>query len=272
MNVLKDLSYGPHGERNRLDLYLPDSVGRQRPLVVCIHGGGWSGGSKDAYAWMGERLTGLDLAAASITYRFWPQWRCPAAIEDVHRAVRWLRKNAVHYGLDAEHVGAIGGSAGAHLASCLPLMPPPPDPDLPLDLAGVPSRVSCVVDCYGPVDFVAMMTSASAPIIEGFMGASLSPETEAAYRAASPFYFVKPTPPPFLIAHGTEDVGILKGQVPLTISERFAEKLRAAGGEVTLLPLEGAEHGFSGQPDSPHTQAMWAAAVPFFRKHLHHSA
>ena len=74
MKVLEDVSYGPHGERNRLDLYLPDRVGEARPVVVCIHGGGWAGGDKDSYAWLAERFAGIGMAAASITYRFWPEF------------------------------------------------------------------------------------------------------------------------------------------------------------------------------------------------------
>src|SRR4051812_16642855 len=54
--VERDVSYGPH-ERNVMDLYLPDTAkAGPRPLVVCIHGGGWAGGDKRVYAWLGEAL------------------------------------------------------------------------------------------------------------------------------------------------------------------------------------------------------------------------
>lgn len=266
MEILRDIPYGPHGERNMLDLYLPEKAPGPRPLVVCIHGGGWTGGDKSAFGWIGERLAARGIAAASIHYRFWPQWPCPAAMDDAQRAVRWLRKNAATYGLDASRVGAIGGSAGAHLATYLALAPLRDDSDP--ELAGFSSHVGCVVDCYGPVDFMAMMSTASAPIVEGFMGAPLTPETEPAYRAASPMFFVRPVPPPFLIVHGTADVGTQMGQVPLTISERFCEALRRAGGGATLVPLEGGPHGFSGNPESPYAQAMWEVALPFLERHL----
>ena len=266
MRLLKDLSYGPHGERNLLDLYLPEQHAAPLPLVICIHGGGWTGGSKEVYEWLGKRVTDLGMAAASITYRLWPQWRCPAAIDDAQRAARWLRRNAARYGLDLNRFGAMGGSAGAHLASYLGLAQTRDNGDA--ELAGFSSRVACVVDCYGPVDFPAMMASASAPIVEGFMGMPYSAQTEAAYREASPFHLVAPVPPPFLLLHGTEDVGVEKGQVPLSISERFAEKLRQAGGDATLVRLEGAPHGFTARPDSPHALAAWDAAAPFLERHL----
>ena len=266
MKVLRDIAYGPHGPRNMLDVYLPEGGTATRPLVVCIHGGGWRGGDKAAFGWIAERLAARGFVAASITYRFWPDWPCPAAIDDTQRAIRWLRKRAAEYGFDPERVGALGGSAGSHLAAYAAVAPLRDDSDA--ELRGVSSGLQCVVDCYGPVDFVAMMDTASAPLVGGFMGQPLTPETAAEYRAASPFFLVKSVPPPFLIVHGTEDIGVQPGQVPLTISERFREVLRRAGGDATLVPLQGAGHGFSGRPDSPYAQAMWEAAVPFLEKHL----
>jgi acetyl esterase/lipase len=263
---LRDLAYGPHGERNLLDLYLPDESASPRPLVVCIHGGGWAGGGKEAYEWMGRSLAGHGFAAASITYRFWPQWLCPAAMDDAQRAVRWLRRHAAQYRLDPARVGAIGGSAGAHLAAYLGLTETRDNTDP--ELAAYPSRVQCVVDCYGPVDFVAMMNSASAPIVEGFIGKPLTPATEAEYRQASPFHLVPRDLPPFLIVHGALDTGESMGDVPIGVSAAFHEKLRQAGGDSAFIRLETAPHGFSGDPESEHTQRMWAAAVPFLEKHL----
>ena len=266
MKVVRDAAYGPHGERNLLDLYLPDEISSPRPLVVCIHGGGWSGGGKEAYSWMAESLVSNGFAAACITYRFWPRWLCPAAINDAKRAVRWLRANAARLGLDSARVGAIGGSAGGHLASYLGVTGD--GEESTPELAPYSGRVQCVVDCYGPVDFVRMMRSASAPIVEGFMGGPLTAATEPAYRPASPFFLVRPGLPPFLIVHGTRDDGTQPGDVPVEISTAFHEKLREAGADSTLLLLEGAPHGFSGDPASEHTQRMWQTALTFFRKHL----
>ena len=73
------------------------------------------GGDKRVYAWLADGLARRGYAAASVTYRFAPAARAPAQMDDVQRAVRWLRKNAQEYGVDPERVGAIGGSAGGHL-------------------------------------------------------------------------------------------------------------------------------------------------------------
>jgi acetyl esterase/lipase len=265
INIIKDVSYGPHGVRNLMDLYLPQAEAAPLPLVICIHGGGWAGGDKEAYAWLGEAFAQKGFAAVSITYRFAPAWRAPTQMDDVQRAVRWLRKNATRYGLDPERFGAIGGSAGAHLASYLALAETRDNSDP--EPAAYSSRVQCVVDCYGPVDLPGMMRSASAPIVQGFIGKPLEGHEED-YRKASAVSYVGNNPPPFLIVHGTRDVGTSRGEVPIEQSIEFYEKLRKAGSDVTLLKLEGAGHGFSHKSSNQYSQATLAAAIEFFAKHL----
>jgi acetyl esterase/lipase len=263
VRIVTDVSYGPDA-RNVMDLYLPEAPA-PRPLVVCIHGGGWAGGDKRGYAWLAEALARKGYAAASVTYRFAPAHRAPTQMDDVQRAVRWLRKNAERYSIDPKRVGAIGGSAGGHLAAYLALADTRDNGDQ--DLAAYSSRVSCAVDCYGPVDLEAMMSSASAPIVQGFIGKPLE-GNESAYRDASPHFLVKDRPPPFLIVHGALDVGDRRGQVPMEQSVRFHEKLRRAGGDATLLRLDGAGHGFTGNGASRYARETLDAAVAFFDKHL----
>jgi acetyl esterase/lipase len=265
VKTIKDVAYGPHGVRNLMDFYLPPAGTEARPLVICIHGGGWAGGDKSAYAWLGEALARKGFAAVSLTYRFAPTWHAPTQMDDVQRAVRWLRKNAAQYGLDPERFGAIGGSAGAHLTSYLALAETRDNSDP--ELAPFASRVQCAVDCYGPVDLVGMMRSASAPIVEGFLGKPLEGHEEE-YQKASAVSYVKRNPPPFLIVHGTRDMGTSRGQVPIEQSIEFCARLREAGGDVTLLKLEGAPHGFTHRGANPYAEETLAAAIKFFTKHL----
>src|SRR5947209_12678438 len=115
--VEKDLSYGPNGERNTLDLYLPPSE-RPLPLIIWVHGGGWQNGSK-AGGGPALRMAGRGYAVASINYRLSGMATFPAQIEDVKAAVRFLRANARKYNLDPDRFGAWGGSAGGHLVALL---------------------------------------------------------------------------------------------------------------------------------------------------------
>jgi acetyl esterase/lipase len=264
IRIIRDVPYGPHA-RNVLDLYLPEAGRAPRPLVICIHGGGWAAGDKKIYGWLAEGLAREGFAAVSITYRFAPDWRAPAQMDDAQRAVRWLRRNAAEYGLDPQRFGAVGSSAGGHLAAYLALNDTRDNSDP--DLAEYSSRVQCVVDCYGPVNLEAMMASASARIVQNFIGKPLEGNEEE-YRRASPFFHVGQNPPPFLIIHGTRDIGTSPGQVPIEQSIDLHEKLRRAGGQSTLLKLEGAGHGFSGRGGNQFAQETLAAATAFFRKHL----
>src|SRR5436305_738972 len=82
-----------------------------------------------------------------------PKYPCPAAVHDVKAAVRWLRGNAAKYHVDPERIGALGGSAGGHLAQFLGVTGDVRE----FEGEGGPpersSRVACVVNYYGPSDF-----------------------------------------------------------------------------------------------------------------------
>ena len=263
MKVIENLSYGPH-ERHVLDLYFPDGVAGPLPLVVCIHGGGWMSGDKKDYVRQATRLAKAGFAAASINHRYCTEVRSPAQVDDAQRAVRWLRHHAAAYGLDGSRMGATGSSSGGHLSVFLGLT----ETRLHVDdeLAPYSSRVQCVVDCYGPVDMLWIMRSASAPITERFVGKNLSAESVADYLAASPITMVAAPVGPFLILHGELDVGETRGQVPIGMSQRLAELVRAAGGEAEFIMVQGAGHGWD--PEAGEGLKASEAMVAFFQKHL----
>jgi poly(3-hydroxybutyrate) depolymerase len=103
-----------------LDLWLPPDDTGPRPLMIWVHGGGFSSGSRNGFAANASRLAQRGFAVASIDYRLRPN-QTPAeqlaaamdAIDDAQEAVRWLRSRAGIYNLDTARFLAIGGSAGA---------------------------------------------------------------------------------------------------------------------------------------------------------------
>lgn len=266
MKEFKDLSYGPYGEQNLLDLYLPDQSNFPAPLVVLIHGGGWRSGSKSAHEWSARSLAKEGFASASIQYRFWPEWVFPAAVDDAYQAVYWLQNNAARFGIDPERIGFFGTSAGAHISSFLALNTnhscKQNEPCIQ------PINARCVVDCYGPVDFIWMMQTASAELVGGFMGKPLRADTVTDYLSASPTAMIRQNPPPFLILHGTLDTGEKMGDVPIGISLKFAENLKAMGGDVELVVIEGAPHGFMCNSESTFFKQHWPLVLKFLHKHL----
>lgn len=118
VEVMKDLAYGPH-ERHRLDVYT--GVSRRWPtpvpVVVLVHGGGFTGGSKDANAHVGEFFGTLGLVGVVINYRLAPEVKWPAGAEDVGAAVAWVKEHASEFDGDPNKVFVMGISAGAtHVA------------------------------------------------------------------------------------------------------------------------------------------------------------
>src|SRR5262249_16290929 len=146
----------------QLDLAAP-KTGGPFPAVVCLHGGGWRVGSrrelssptrdKDGNPGPSviETIAARGYVAVSISYRFAPGTKFPAPIEDAKTPVRALGGNAKKFDIGPDRIGALGFSAGAHLALLLGTT----DKSAELDGALFPeqdSRVGCVVSFFGPTD------------------------------------------------------------------------------------------------------------------------
>ena len=138
-----------------LDLYLPaEPVRRPIPVIVFLHGGGWSGGTRTTGPDFRRYFAQDGFAMASIEYRLTPSITFPANVEDVRTAVRWLRANARSLALDPDRICLWGTSAGGHLAAVAGLAPRGMfEGNGNLD---VTSAVRCVLDGYGPTKFDAM--------------------------------------------------------------------------------------------------------------------
>ena len=93
-------------------------------------------------------------AVAAINYRFSQHAIFPAQIQDCKAAIRWLRANAQKYGLDSDHFGAWGSSAGGHLVALLGTTAGVKELEGPGGNADQSSRVQAVVDWYGPTDLL----------------------------------------------------------------------------------------------------------------------
>ena len=106
----------PDGQHLQIDIARPKNGGVPFPAILCIHGGGFRAGTRDGYDGMCVNLAQHGYVAATVTYRLSPAYQFPAAVHDCKAAVRWLRANAATYHADPARIGAMGGSAGGHLA------------------------------------------------------------------------------------------------------------------------------------------------------------
>jgi acetyl esterase/lipase len=251
----------PGGEPLALDLARPKMAKALVPAIVCIHGGGFRAGNREYHDQLCIRLAQRGYVAVTVTYRLAPQHQFPAAVHDVKSAVRWLRANAGKYGVDPRRIGATGDSAGGHLALFLGLTGDVKDFEGAdggnLDQS---SRVSCVVDLYGPSDFTKSYGKSvdAAEVLPLFLGGDLK-SARHRHILASPLYWVTPHAAPTLAIHGTKDPYVAYEQ-----AQWIVERLRNADVEAELLTMEGAGHGFKGEDAKRAQEAMFA----FFDKHL----
>lgn len=112
-----DLSYGPWGDWNLLDVYLPKNASHSLPTIVSIHGGGYFYGDKELYSHYGMNLAQRGFGVVNFNYRLAPEHHFPAPLEDTNQVFHWLWRHGADYGLDLNNVFLVGDSAGAQLAS-----------------------------------------------------------------------------------------------------------------------------------------------------------
>ena len=257
VEVVRDLEYTQaKGVSLKLDLYRPTAKpASPMPLVIWVHGGGWSKGTKAGcpVSWLAAK----GYAVASLDFRLLPDHPWPAQIEDPIAALRWLRKESAKYGYDAERSAAMGGSSGGHVVALWGTLTLPAE-----------DKVKAVVDWYGPTDLLTMppnMLSETRPRSELakangalLLGGIVMDQPEKA-KAVSALQQVTKDDVPFLIMHGTADTS-----VPIEQSERLHAALKAASVESTLTQLPGAGHGGK-EFDSAESRALIQA---FLDKHL----
>ena len=242
----------------QLDLWVPGSA-TPPPLVVWIHGGGWMIGDRRQLPetlrpnQLFDALLAAGLAVATIDYRLALEAPFPAQLHDAKAAIRYLRAHADELGIDTRRIGVWGESAGGHLAALVGLTGHRADLEGGIGVVGQSSAVDVVVDWYGPADFTTMPRMSPPPHIAAKLEPAMHTPPEDSLVAgldgparadASPISHVTPEAPPFLLVHGTTD-----WLVPYDQSEQLHAALTAAGVDSRLVPVEGAEHIFTGCDD-----------------------
>jgi acetyl esterase/lipase len=243
------------GASNRfqmLDLYLPKQRADDKPLpvVVFIHGGGWSGGDRKGYGAQAIALASTGkYAAASVGYRLSAEAKWPEQIYDCKAAIRWLRGHARELNIDPDKIGATGGSAGGHLVTLLGVTGGNKELEGSIgEYTSQSSRVTCVVNVCGPTDMAAPLMQGEAaktddPAVSGLLGGKVSEKLELA-RQASPLTYVSADAAPIMTIHGTQDM-----RVNFTNAEKLDAALKKAGATSLLIPMVNAGHGIPFGPE-----------------------
>ena len=174
------------------NLYLPlrsDAT----PVVITIHGGGWSSRSRVDMHAIALKLAKRGYAVFNISYRFAPEYTYPAQLQDVQQALYWVNQSADEYRFDREKISTWGYSSGAHLAA-LAAGIDTTDERLP--------NIRSVVVGGIPADLTQYSGS---PIIIPFIGGDRHEKPDT-YREASPITHVSSDDPPVFLYHGNWDM------------------------------------------------------------------
>lgn len=262
VEVLEGIPFAqPGGTALELDLARPRDGEGPFPAVVTLFGGGWISGSRAAVRDRIQYLAGHGYVAVAPNYRLAPQHPFPAAVVDVRECVRWLRRHADEYDVDPDQIGAVGYSAGGHLACMLGLAS---DVDRfgAEDLApdGTSARVQAVVNYFGPGDLAAKEWSdlAIRKYLIPFLGGTAEQRPEV-YRRASPITYITPDDAPILTFQGDQD-----RTVPMSLSVALHERLRQVGVPNELVIVEGGAHGWG----EPHRTRTRQQMIRFFDQNL----
>lgn len=211
-----------------------------QPAVLLIHGGGWRAGERAHVHDMARLLASQGFIAVAVDYRKTEreEYRFPGAIADLRCAVRYLRANAPQLGIDPSRIGAVGFSAGGHLAALLATAPDAGQLDDQCPFTEESPRIQAAVSYYGPYDLTRRgdFVRRARRLIDQVLG---GPNPTRA-RLASPAHHVDPTDPPILLIHGTHD-----RVVPISQAHLMARRLRQARVPHALLPVTRAGHGFT---------------------------
>jgi acetyl esterase/lipase len=240
----------------------PNSNSNGRGIIYVLSGGWYSGDFwipffiKNAKAYISRGYTVFGVLHSSA-----PRYTILDMIPEIHRAVRFIRYHAHDYGIDPNHLGITGNSAGAHLALMISTVDKGLDSTAKDPVDRVSSRVQAIACFYPPTDFLnwdkpgmnsiqnktalikaGVRSSFDFTVWDSVSGHAVlitdSLKMAEIYRSISPIYQVSPDDPPVMIAHGDADQ-----VVPIQQSESIIRKLMEARVPSQLIIKKGAGHG-----------------------------
>lgn len=237
-----------NGKRLLLDAYVPTDGTSQRPAVVLIHGGGFRAGDKASFEPEARKLVERKgWVAFSVNYRLDEPAAFPAEVEDVQAAVRWIRANARDYRVDPKRIGALGESAGAHLAAMLAVVG---EGDRTTG-----SRIEAAVSWSGPMDLTALARERGDSWAVPLMGCSLSACPDA-FARFSPITHVDGTDAPLSLITSTNEI------VPMSQTEAMASRIEDEQGTTQIQRLEGTRHALD------YRDEVWNPTVVFLERFI----
>jgi len=221
----------------KLDLYVTRAADKPQPTVIFIHGGGWTGGTKEGRDLAILPYLDMGMNVVNVEYRLARVAQAPAAVEDCRCALRWVIQNAKQYGIDVNRLVVAGESAGGHLALTTGLLPA--SAGLDRQCPGPDNlKVAAVINWYGISDVNELLDGPNMkPYAVTWLGSATDREQIA--KRVSPLTYIRAGLPPVFTIHGDADP-----TVPHTQSVRLHKALADAGVANELMTIPGGKHGF----------------------------
>ncbi len=273
----EDVIYGrKFGTALTLDVITPRANANGAGVIWVISGGWFSNHDSINPATVQELLR-RGYTVFAVVHGSQPRFTIPEVVEDMNRAVRFIRHHAAEYHVDPNRLGITGGSAGGHLSLMIGLAGNQGNKGARDPVDRESSRVQAVACFFPPTDFLnygaANHNAVGRGVLKGFRApfdfsefdraeGHFKPVVDEARvthlaRAISPAYHVSRDDPPTLIIHGDADT-----LVPIQQAELVLERLKKAGVETKLVVKKGAGHGW------PNLIADMSTIADWFDAHL----
>ena len=242
-----EIRYGTRdGKPLLLDVFQPAKANGAGVLMMVS--GGWKSGAGSVRPWLFAPFLRRGYTVFAVRHISQPECTISGIVEDMHRAVRYVRHHAADYGVDGKKLGVIGGSSGGHLSLMLGTCGAAGDPAAEDPVDRESSAVQCVACFYPPTDLLDLGTSTENPgdggppksFVAGFgPRAKTMAEWKVLGRELSPIYHISPQMPPTFIVHGDADT-----LVPLDQSQRFMKQAEKYNLKLRLDVEPGGGHGW----------------------------
>jgi alpha-L-fucosidase 2 len=259
--TMDGLVYGTaDGQPLTMDYYAPKGNG-VHPIAIIIHGGGYHGGdSKNgSEAYVADFLWPAGYAVFSVNYRLAPKYPYPYMVEDVERAVRFIRHNAKTWNADPTKIALVGGSAGGFLSNMVGLKNAPGDAKAADPVDRESARAQAVVSLYAQSSFEFVPLNAD---VHRLLDPLIAEKGEKeAIKEASPITYVAKDDPPFLEILGDQDE-----YIPFSEATNLQAALKKVGVRCDIIRIPGGKHGtggwnkIPGVPDWEREMTAWLNA------------
>jgi alpha-L-fucosidase 2 len=177
-------------------------------------------------------------------------------VQDVQRAVRYIRYHARDWHADPNEIALVGGSAGGFLSNMVGLLNAPGDPNAADSVDRVSARVQAVVSLYAQSSFEFVPLNAD---VHRLLDPLIAREGEkAAIKEASPITYVSKDDPPFLEILGDQDE-----YIPYSEATNLQTALQNVGVRCDIIRIPGGKHGtggwnkLAGVPDWERQMTEW---------------